>query len=259
MSSQDIKAQAQERFGEFAEGYITSQGHAKGAELERLVEIAQPQPDWLALDVATGGGHTALKFAPYVRQVIASDLTPRMLSKARDFITAQGATNILYSLAEAEKLPFQPNTFDLVTCRIAPHHFPDVYRFILDSARVLKSGGVLLTQDHVRPDDERDGEYVDAFERLRDPSHHRSFAGYEWEGMYLDCDLTVEHTEIIHKSMKLLPWAERQGCSPETILRLQILLKQAPLKVAAWMKAQCVGTDDAAFESQQIIILGRKP
>lgn len=258
MSSDDIKSQSQKRFGQFAESYVTSQGHAKGAELERLLELAQPQPDWLALDIATGGGHTALKFAPHVRRVVATDLTPRMLAKARAFIAEQGVNNIIYSLADAENLPFQPATYDLVTCRIAPHHFPDVYRFICESARVLKPGGLLLIQDHVRPDDERDGEYVDAFERLRDPSHHRSFAGYEWEGMYLDAGLSVEHTEVIHKPMKLITWAERQGCTPDTILRLQILLKQAPKKVAEWLKPQCIGTDDASFEGQQIIILGRK-
>jgi ubiquinone/menaquinone biosynthesis C-methylase UbiE len=63
-----LKAQAQQRFGQFAQGYVESKSHAKGEDLDRMLELAQPQPDWLALDVATGGGHTALKFAPSVRR-----------------------------------------------------------------------------------------------------------------------------------------------------------------------------------------------
>ena len=82
MSNSEVKAQAQERFGQFAQGYVESKGHAGGDDLERLVEIAQPQSDWLVLDVATGGGHTALKFSSSVGQVVALDLTPKMLVAA---------------------------------------------------------------------------------------------------------------------------------------------------------------------------------
>ena len=77
MEHNDSKSLSRKRYTRFAEGYVTSKTHAKGTELDRLVEIAQPQPDWVVLDVATGGGHTALKFAPLVAQVIATDITFR--------------------------------------------------------------------------------------------------------------------------------------------------------------------------------------
>lgn len=255
----DLKAHSQQRFGQYAQGYVTSPSHAKGQDLELLVTLAKPQTHWLALDVATGGGHTALKFSPFVRRVIASDLTPAMLEAARTFISTQGTSNILFSGADAEQIPFAANTFDLVTCRIAPHHFPDCFRFVQHCARVLKVGGVLLVEDHVLPEDKQAGEYVEAFERLRDPSHHRAFAAHEWQGMFLDAGLTVEHVELLAKSgTKLLPWAERQGCSPQVIQHLQILLSQAPQAVAAWMRPQHVGTPEAAFDHHYIVIMGRK-
>ena len=146
------KSLSQKRFGQFAEGYVTSQSHAKGYDLDRLVEIANPQTDWLVLDIATGGGHTALKFAPYVRQVIATDITPRMLSAAEKFICDKGVTNVAFEPADAEDLPFEDPVFDLVTCRIAPHHFPDCARFVQEGSRVLKPGGQLLVQDHLLPE-----------------------------------------------------------------------------------------------------------
>ncbi len=255
----DVKAQAQQRFGQFAQGYVTSPSHARGADLERLLELAQPQPDWLALDVATGGGHTALTFAPHVGRVIASDLTPAMLGAARAFIRERGAANVIFTTGDAEALPFATGTFDLVTCRIAPHHFPDVFRFVQESARVLKPGGALLVEDQLVPDDDRAARYVDAFERLRDPSHHRIYADYEWRGLFLDAGLTVEHAESLVKSgTRLLPWAERQGCAPGIIERLQVMLAQAPEAVAAWLRPTCAGTPDAAFDHHYILILGRK-
>lgn len=255
----DSKKLSEERYTKYAEGYITSQTHAKGADLEWLVAIAQPQPDWIVLDVATGGGHTALKFAPHVARVTASDLTERMLVKAAAFIQEQGATNVAFKQADAENLPFEDGTFDLVTCRIAPHHFPDVAQFVAEGARVLKTGGLLLVQDHVLPDDDDAARYVDAFEKLRDPSHNRAFNEAEWQIMFTGTGLTVTHTEQIIKRHEFLPWAERQGCTPDVIAELTRLLVDAPPLAAAWLDAQHVSTDKATFVNHHVIIAGHKP
>ena len=151
----DSKALSEERYSQYAQGYVSSQSHAKGYDLDRLVEIAKPQPTWKMLDIATGGGHTALKFAPLVKSVIASDLTEKMLTAAEAHIQEKGAVNVSFKIADAEDLPFENTRFDLVTCRIAPHHFPDVQKFTQEAARVLKPGGFLLVQDHVLPEDQK--------------------------------------------------------------------------------------------------------
>ncbi|MBN1813923.1 MAG: class I SAM-dependent methyltransferase [Anaerolineae bacterium] len=254
----DSKALSQERYTQYAQGYVTSKAHAKGTELERLVEIARPQSDWAVLDVATGGGHTALAFAPHVARVVATDLTPKMLEKAEAYVTSQGVTNVEFKPADAEDLPFEDETFDLVTCRIAPHHFPDCARFVRECARVLRAGSLLLVQDHVLPDDEEAARAADDFERLRDPSHNRAFAEGEWRGMFEDAGLTVEHTEQIVKRHAFLDWAQRQGCTPEVIEQLIEMVQQAPAIAAEWMQPQDWGTPDATFANHHIIIAGRK-
>jgi ubiquinone/menaquinone biosynthesis C-methylase UbiE len=256
MSRKSGKALSQERFGEFAEAYVQSQVHAKGEDLARLLAIANPQPKWVTLDIATGGGHTALQFAPHVKQVVAADISLRMLEKARAFINRE---NVAYVVTDAENLVFAANTFDLVTCRIAPHHFPDCFRFVQECARVVKPGGLVLIQDHILPEDERAARYVDAFERLRDPSHNRAFAEYEWRGMYLDAGLNVEHTETFVKSAGgFMDWAERQHCTPETIEKLQVMMVQAPQAVIDFSHPRHAGTPEADFDHQYIIILGKK-
>ncbi len=255
----DSKAQAQARFGQLAQAYVASLSHASGDDLERLLTFAQPQPDWRLLDIATGGGHTALHFAPHVRQVIAADLTPRMLMAARQFIQRQSGENVAYVATDAENLAFPANRFDAITCRIAPHHFPDCFRFVQECTRVLKPGGILLIEDNTVPDDERAARYVDSFERLRDPSHHRCYAGYEWEGLFLDAGLEVEALEHIQKpGTALLDWAERQGCSPYVIEHLQVMLAQAPAAVCDWLRPIGAGTRDATFDHHYVIIKGRK-
>jgi ubiquinone/menaquinone biosynthesis C-methylase UbiE len=254
----DKKSLSQERFGRFASGYVTSQDHAVKSDLDRLVEIAQPQPTWTALDVATGGGHTALHFAPFVERVIASDLTLKMLQTARGYLAGQGARNVLFSVAEAENLPFGDERFDLVTCRIAPHHFSDCARFVREARRSLKAGGALLVQDHVIPDDELAAAYVESFEKLRDPSHHRAYSENAWVQMFQEAGLQVEHVEWLARRHKFVPWVERQGCPPEVSERLEQMLRAAPPVAAAWMQPQEVGTPQASFANQHILIAGRR-
>lgn len=258
MSNQDIKSEVQARFGKQAEAYVKSETHAKHGDLDRLLEMAQPQSNWCVLDIATGGGHTALKFAPHVNQVIATDLTFDMLRAARNYIVEQQVLNIQFMQTDAEALAFAAGTFDLVTCRIAPHHFPDVFKFVQECVRVLKVSGKLLIQDHVLPDDESAARYVDAFERLRDPSHVRAFAAYEWEGIYLDAGLQIDETDFVSKTHNLIGWAERQECDAETIQRLQVMLKQAPAAVGEWLNPHSIGTSDTTFENRHILILGHK-
>ena len=258
MSADDIKALNQERYGQFADGYVKSQTHAKGADLGRLVELVKPESGWQVLDIATGGGHTALKFAPHVKSVVSSDLTPGMLKAARGNILDNGAENVVFSAADAELLPFMDNTFDLVTCRIAPHHFPDIFKFAQEATRVLKPGGIFIVQDHVLPDDEKAADYADAFEKLRDPSHVHALSYTEWNGLFLDVGLEILHTETILKRHNLLDWATRQGCDATIIERLQVLLIQAPDAVSAHMLPEYAGTEHATFCNHHIIIMGRK-
>jgi ubiquinone/menaquinone biosynthesis C-methylase UbiE len=257
-TDRNSRSLAQERFGEFARNYVASSAHARGEELNRLVEVAQPQPDWIVLDVATGGGHTALEFAPFVAQVMATDITPRMLEVAEAFVAEKGTGNVAFEPADAEGLPFEDEMFDLVTCRIAPHHFLNCPRFVWEGSRVLRSGGLLLVQDLTVPEDNQAARYITDFERLRDPSHHRAYTPEEWVGMFQAAGLRVEHTEQIVKRHGFVPWVERQGRPAEVLERLVSMMEQATAAVVEWMMPRDWGTPEATFANHHIIIAGRK-
>ena len=253
----DSKALSKRRFNRLAPRYVTSEAHAQEPELERLVEIVSPQPDWVMLDVATGGGHTALRFAPLVKRVVAVEITPAMLDAEEAFIIATGVKYVSFNLGDAEDLPFSDETFDLVTCRIAPHHFPDAFRFIMESVRVLKPGGTLLVQELALPEDEAAAHYIDAFERLRDPSHNRAFSESEWIRMFCAAGLAVEHNEQIVKRHEFQSWAERQACTSQVVAQLAQMVEKAPEAVIEWMQPNDFGTPGAWFINHHILIAGR--
>jgi ubiquinone/menaquinone biosynthesis C-methylase UbiE len=262
------KSLVQSQFGAHAAAYVTSPVHAKGASLGRLVALVKPQPHWRALDIATAAGHTALAFAPHVAHVTATDITDEMLVEAAQFLAQKGAANVTTAKADAEALPFPDDAFDLVTCRIAPHHFPDVARFVAESWRVLKPGGTFALVDNVSPDassvpgakktDLRSAAIAyNAFEKLRDPSHGRCLSGEEWLELIADVGFTVGHHERLAKDMDFQPWAERLGADPATINRLrQILLQDNPALTTFLQPRQVDGA--LWFTVQEAVIIARK-
>ena len=173
------KTLVQEQFGKTAASYLTSKPHALGKSLERMVALTAPQKSWRALDVATGGGHVAYTFAPHVERIWASDITQEMLDMVKAEAQKRGLANLRTTYAKAEALPFEDANFDLVTCRIAPHHFESIPAFLGEVHRVLKPGGLLALVDNVVPAGSV-GDYINAFERFRDPSHLRAWTMEEW-------------------------------------------------------------------------------
>ncbi|HEX2347623.1 MAG TPA: methyltransferase domain-containing protein [Ktedonobacterales bacterium] len=235
---QDTERVAHERvmqtFAPNAEAYVTSESHAGGADLARLVELAAPQPTDHALDVSTGGGHTALALAPQVGRMVASDLTPRMLAAARAHLTAQGAANVDYVIADAERLPFLDETFDLVTVRIAPHHYPDAARAAHEMARVLKRGGRLVFIDNIAPDDPALDALLNEWEQRRDPSHIRSHTLAEWRAYLAQAGLRLTHEEVGRKVITFAPWAARTQMPADDAATLEADMLAAPAEARAY-------------------------
>ena len=229
-----VKARVRAAFGRRPEGYVTSASHAAGADLTRMVELAEPQPGDVALDVSTGGGHVALALAPLVARVVASDLTPQMLATARAFLTSRGAGNVEYVVADAENLPFLDQSFDLVTVRIAPHHYADVARAVREMARVLRPGGRLVAVDNLAPEDEELDGLLNDWERRRDPSHVRAYTLWEWQRFAEDAGLRLTHEEVGRKEVTFGPWVERMEMPGEARAALEADMLAAPERARAY-------------------------
>ena len=72
-----------DRFGPVAANYARAKFHTSSERLREVLDLAQPQPTDMALDVATGTGNTALALAPFVRRVVGLDVTTDNLAAAR--------------------------------------------------------------------------------------------------------------------------------------------------------------------------------
>ena len=244
-----------EQFGANAASYAVSKVHAKGASLARLVELVKPQADWLALDIATAAGHTAFAFAPHVTHVWATDITPEMLDLAQQQAQERGLANVTVEPADAEALPYSDGKFDLVTCRIAPHHFGNVTPFVHESARVLKPGGILAIVDNVVPEGTA-GDYINAFEKFRDPSHSRCLNIDEWRKVYTQAGLVLLHDETMDKAMPFEFWAKRHDVL--TVRFLRSMLSEVSGEAATFLRPH-FEKNKTTFHLREGIFIGQKP
>jgi ubiquinone/menaquinone biosynthesis C-methylase UbiE len=253
----DLRDLVRRQFGLNAERYVSSHDHSKGESLDRMVELVDPKPEWRALDIATGGGHTALAFAPRVREVVATDITQEMLDAAAHFIRGKGVTNVSFAEADAGDLPYGASEFDLVTCRVAPHHFPDCARFVREMARVLKPGGIAAMVDNVVPEDQATGDYINAFEKFRDPSHVRALTASEWLRLFADAGFTLVAAKNFRKARDLEAWAGLQTVSDSVKAELRRRLEHAPPSPATALGPE---TRDGKlyFYLTEILIVGRR-
>jgi SAM-dependent methyltransferase len=185
-----------------AQAFRESPTHREGPDLELVIELCEPGKGVNVLDVATGGGHVARRLREEGCEVVTVDPAPGM-----------GADVI----ARAEELPFADGSFDVVTCRIAPHHFADIRKAVEEMARVTRQ--LVVIEDNLFVD-----EQVEEAERLRDPTHVRCYSEDEWKEMLTTAGLGVELVELLERRRDVEDWLERVETPADDARRVRELL-----------------------------------
>jgi len=185
-----------------AQAFRESPTHREGPDLDLLVEMCEPAPGVKVLDVATGGGHVARRLREEGCTVITVDPAPGMQPDV---------------VARAEDLPFEDGSFDVVACRIAPHHFEDIRKAVAQMARVAQR--LVVIEDNLFVD-----EQVEEAERLRDPTHVRCYTEDEWKEMLIDAGLEVERAELFERRRGVDDWLARVDTPESDAERVKQLL-----------------------------------
>ena len=185
-----------------ADAFRESPTHREGADLDLLVEWCEPGPGVTALDVATGGGHVARRLRERGCEVVTVDPAPGMRADV---------------VARAEDLPFADESFDVVACRIAPHHFADVAAALGEMARVTRR--LVVIEDNVFVD-----ERIEEAERLRDPTHVRCYSEDEWLELFAGAGLAVDRVERFERARSVDDWLARVDTPEDDAERVRELV-----------------------------------
>lgn len=199
-------------FAQRATEYAASAVHVSDQSLELMQRFAAHWPledrPWAA-DLGTGAGFTAFTVAPHCRCVVATDPTWTMLSETRRIAGQRGLANLEVCQNLAEALPFSSGALDLVTCRVAAHHFSDFSGALDEVNRALKVGGVLLLADSVGPEDGGLADWMNDVELRRDFSHVKNRKASEILSMLADRRMAVRQREFTRIRLQFNSWVAR--------------------------------------------------
>lgn len=253
---------AKEQFDRQAGRYDNRWAQWSDESLRRMLELADPQPDWDVLDIATGTGYTALAFAPYVAHVIGADVSPGMLAQGAKRASEQSIANVSWQEAPAESLPFADGAFDLVTVRIAPHHFLDARAFLSEVRRALKPQGVFVFGDTTVPDDDIEAAYwQNAVERARDASHIANLSPQTWRALTEAAGFTVTDLETVTGAIKLTlsDWLDVSGCTGERAETVHRMFRNVPASARQEFQIVTDADGDISFAWPRVVFRAVAP
>lgn len=258
-SSSRLKDRVRDQFDRHAAQYAVSQVHQGGESLDRVVEFAEPASSDVAVDVATGAGFTCCAVAPFVHRMIATDIARSMLHETRKLAANRHLTNVAVQYADAEGLPFREMSLDIVTCRTAPHHFPNPPAFLSEAARTLKRGGRLVISDTCSPEHGEVEEWMHRLETLRDPTHVRNYSATAWKQMVLTAGLVWEASDLSSRQhMSFDEWIQRSGTTSDAAVMLRHLMADASEEVRCAFQINPKGSD-YWFSWTYLVFRARKP
>jgi SAM-dependent methyltransferase len=244
----DVRAQ----FGKTAAAYVASATHASGEDLERLIALAAPRPSDVALDVGCGVGHTLRRIAPLVAFAVGADATFEMMQAGRAGVVS--APNAAFVQSDATALPFDDETLDLVTCRLAAHHFTDAAAAFREVARVLRRGGRFVLVDNYAPDEPALETFINELETLRDASHVRNQTVRGWTSLLEDAGLrTGDGSSLLTTKLTTEDWLARSQTPPDRAAEVRRRLRGAPAAVR-----EAFQVTETTFAVPKLVIVARR-
>lgn len=242
MTSKNHESLVVNQFGPRAAAYLASSVHSSGPDLDTLAELARKHEGARVLDLGCGGGHVSFAVAPYVREVVAYDLSEEMLAAVAAEAAKRGLANLRTQKGAAESLPFASSAFDLVLSRFSAHHWQDWQAGLKEARRVLDTKGRAVFIDVIAPERALSDTYLQAIELLRDPSHVRDYSRDEWTKGLRAAGFAPGSAAGRRLRIDYASWVERMQ-TPELHRRaIRSLQTAAPQEVSRYLELEGDGS-----------------
>jgi len=175
-----------------------------------MVNILPLQSGFRVLDVAAGTGHLSRAIAPRVRRVVAMDMTPEMLEKAKEEAARAHLDNIRFEEGDAAALPYEDASFDMVVSRLALHHFETPEVQLQEMVRVCRPDHAVGLIDMLSP---------------ADASIHASYNRLELVNTMEGSGLAVQRMDTRDIHVDFGRWIEMTETDPQTEAAIRHELK----------------------------------
>ncbi len=216
-------------FTERADSYTAHKPAIDQESYEWMLKLSRVESHHRVLDAATGTGFIALLFAERAHYVVGVDLTRALLRKAKALQRERELLNADFVEGEVGAIPARSESFDLVTCHKAFHHFPEAERALAEMHRALRPGGRLVLGDTLSSENSEKSALHNRLERLRDPSHVKMYPLSELTAMIERAGFQTEEIAEFQDERDFETWMAMITPLPEVIEEIrEIMLASVP-------------------------------
>ncbi len=146
MQSSDTVIKIYDRWGKFYDfvfKHVFHEGRNVGVDLLDL------KPSEKLLEVGVGTG-LSLPLYPPTSEIVAIDISSKMLEKAKQKVDRMGLGNVELRVMDAQNMGYEDNSFDCVTACYVVSAAPDPHKVVSEISRVCKPGGRIVFINHFK-------------------------------------------------------------------------------------------------------------
>ena len=225
--------------------------------LDRIRCVARVAGSSRVLDLGCGPGIVTEALAIEAVEVIALDLSPEMIQRARQRCEEAGQKNVRFAVGKAENLPFHNASFDVIVTRLTIHHFPDPKVALSEMIRALKPSGKIVIADIVSSQIHEESDLHNALEILRDPSHVRMLSYTELKHLIEAAGLAIKMEDEWIKEREFTEWMQITN-APERSEPIYIIMRElARAGIRAGIDLQ-IGEATLVFKHQWILLTAER-
>ncbi|MEW6617756.1 MAG: class I SAM-dependent methyltransferase [bacterium] len=107
---------------------------------ERKIDLTAVK-NMVVLNAGCGSGTESYHFHPFVKKIYTIDINEKDIREGKEKYKAE---NLFFEVGDIEQMPFKDSTFDIIYTRWVVEHLKSPRRFIDESYRILKEGGILM-------------------------------------------------------------------------------------------------------------------
>lgn len=215
--------------------------------IKKIFRLARLDAQSYVLDIAIGTGMIAAEFAKKAKRVTGVDISLDMARQARQYAD-------MVFLANAEKMPFKDNSFDVCVCRQGLQ-FMDLNKVIPETYRLLKPGGRVVFC-HLTAYNEKDKNTAFAIQRLRNPARKNFFLPQDFSDILARNNfMGIELFEYISRE-SVNQWINNGAISRQAQEAIRNIYRKAPEDFIKMHKITYVGKD--ILDSMKLVIVRAK-
>jgi len=248
-----IKRQFDKQAQNFSNWSVT-----KNTEYQKAYfDFCEISPQDTLLDFACGTGDYVIAAAPIVKYVHGVDISRGMIEIAKKQAKQANVKNVRFLCHPVENTPFEDESFSIIICRSAFHHFHDYDRIFNEMLRCCQIGGRISIQDIVAYSNEKIDNFFEEFENEVDISHHKTLSKEFIKAFYTQRKIKIKNTFKIEVDIHFQDYLGHAQQSEESKSKISKLLEKG-LRDPDISKNFFVKNQNLFFKRDVFVILGEK-